>query len=133
VAPPDIAEWMALRRARWLAAGYTLAEIALMSRLSRPDVHPAPGKRGPRVKWTSERNHELLMLVGKRPRRLSVSRYCFVLAKCEPWATLVRGRRDPGKVLREHYERLWMGCADVFVNEAGEALRVVRPPKRKRR
>ena len=108
---------------RWKNAGYTEEDIQLIRKLMRPGLpgERPPGKRGRDTKWTSELHHQLILdvleLTGGEEKKISTSAACLMLAKREPWLSLVETlstKRDPADVLRERYVRLYMAAFDIY-------------------
>ena len=105
----------ALNGSRW--------DIQLIRKLMRPGLpgERPPGKRGRDTKWTSELHHQLILdvleLTGGEEKKISTSAACLILAKREPWLSLVETlstKRDPADVLRERYVRLYMAAFDIY-------------------
>ena len=98
--------WRALFEAHGVAWG---DESELLWRLAETHVDgfKMQGRSGPKVLWDEVTKAKLRIAVeeyrAQRTRPTSVAQACSVLAKREPWATMLRKGGKPGEALRGHY------------------------------
>jgi hypothetical protein len=122
----EFTRWQRDMDARFREAGYTEDDIRLIRRLASAETSRPTGKRGRNVKWTAELNRQLVREVlesagGFNARKVSAA--CRLLAEREPWRSLAENSvRDAAKVLRERFQRNFIGCVDIYQSADGSRL-----------